>query len=111
MSDQSNKKSIGALWKGKSSGGTDYIKGNVEINGEKHKIIVFKNTYKSKKEDPDYKVYESTDLQSQGRGQQRSGSNTSQQRPAMRQNPRPAQRNEEFVTPDGAAGQDDGSDF
>ena len=49
-------KSIGALWI--MSGDKDeYWKGNIEIDGEKHNVIVFKNSYKKDKQ-PDFKIYE-----------------------------------------------------
>lgn len=57
---QENKsKDIGALWLNDSKAGTKYMAGNIEINGEKIKIVVFKNTYKKRDVEPDYKIYKS----------------------------------------------------
>jgi uncharacterized protein (DUF736 family) len=60
-----NENKIGALWL-KEKNGKKYFSGQVEINGEKHNIVVFKNTYKQEEKHPDYNV-----LLSQG-GQQNS---------------------------------------
>jgi uncharacterized protein (DUF736 family) len=47
--------SIGALWIKESEKG-EYMSGVVEVNGEKHPIVVFKNTYKEKENQPDYRI-------------------------------------------------------
>lgn len=39
--------------------GNEYFSGNIEVNGEKLKVIVFKNTYKDKENSPDYLIYNS----------------------------------------------------
>lgn len=48
--------SIGALWfqKGKKM---NYMSGQIEIEGELHKIVVFKNDYKKEDKQPDYRIY------------------------------------------------------
>lgn len=47
--------SIGALWINESEKGK-YMSGVVEINGEKHPIVVFKNSYKKEEKHPDYRI-------------------------------------------------------
>lgn len=53
-------KSIGALWLNESKAGKKYMSGSIEIDGVKHKVVVFKNDYKEEDKHPDYKVYPST---------------------------------------------------
>lgn len=48
-------KSIGALWIKKGNKG-EYLTGNIEINGVKQNITIFKNTYK-KDNQPDYRIF------------------------------------------------------
>ena len=50
-----NNDNIGALWIKEGKKG-DYFTGNIEINDEKIKIVVFKNNYKSKDNQPDYRI-------------------------------------------------------
>ena len=50
-------KDIGCLWLNESKNGNKYMAGNVEIDGVKHKIVVFKNTYKDDEKKPDYRIY------------------------------------------------------
>ena len=57
-----NEKSIGALWIKTSKNGNKYMSGEVEINGQKHKITVFKNNYKEKETHPDYKIMPQTEM-------------------------------------------------
>lgn len=49
-------KSIGAFWKKISVKGTNYMSGNIEINGKKIQLVVFENK-KEKENQPDYKIY------------------------------------------------------
>ena len=49
--------SIGALWKKTGQKG-EYMTGEVEVNGVKQRIVVFKNSYKEKKTQPDYRIRE-----------------------------------------------------
>ena len=56
--------SIGALWV-KGEGGKKFMTGNVEINGEKYAIVVFKNTYKKEDKHPDYRIYAARERQKQ----------------------------------------------
>lgn len=51
-----DQKSIGGLWIGESKNGTKLMKGNIEIDGKKEYIIIFKNNYKKDKQ-PDYMIY------------------------------------------------------
>lgn len=50
-------KDIGALWVQTGKNG-EYWSGSIEINGTKQNVLVFKNTYKNKETQPDFKVYE-----------------------------------------------------
>lgn len=58
--------SIGALWLGESKNGTKYMSGEVEIDGVKHKIIVFKNKYKEEDRHPDYRILPKQERQDAG---------------------------------------------
>jgi len=49
-------KPIGGLWISESKNGNKLMKGNIEINGKKEYIIIFKNNYKKDKQ-PDYMIY------------------------------------------------------
>lgn len=49
-------KSIGGLWITEGKNGKKFMKGNVEINGQKEYIIIFKNNYKKDRQ-PDYMIY------------------------------------------------------
>ena len=57
-------KDIGALWLKDGKNGK-FMSGKIEIDGQAHDIVVFKNGYKEKPNQPDYKIYPS-----QPRGQQ-----------------------------------------
>ena len=52
-------KPIGALWSKVSAKGADFMAGNVEINGEKTEIVIFKNDKGDNEKRPDWKIYES----------------------------------------------------
>lgn len=52
-------KPIGALWIKTSSKGTEFLIGNVEIDGLKTEIVVFKNDKGENEKRPDYKIYKS----------------------------------------------------
>lgn len=58
MSEE-KEKSIGALWAKQSSKG-EYFTGQLELNDEKIKIVVFKNNYKKEDKHPDWKIFLST---------------------------------------------------
>ena len=60
---KNNNKSIGALWMKKSDGGTDYLKGNLELGPlfPKVEIVVFKNEKKTEAQ-PDYRILVSQPL-------------------------------------------------
>ena len=51
---------IGALWKKEGQKGT-FLSGTIEINGEKHKILVFKNDRKKMDKHPDYQIVQASD--------------------------------------------------
>ena len=53
-------KACGALWKNESKNGMTYLSGNIEIDGVKHRIVVFKNTFKDDAKKPDYRIFPST---------------------------------------------------
>ena len=46
---------IGALW-AKESGGNKFLSGEVEVDGQKVRIVVFKNNRKEKETHPDYNI-------------------------------------------------------
>lgn len=56
MENQTPNPSIGALWEKFTKAGQSYFTGNVEVNGAKIKIVVFKNNKKSKETQPDYNI-------------------------------------------------------
>lgn len=55
MADEKNQ-SIGALWEKQSKKGT-WFSGQIEIEGEKIPIVVFKNDYKKEDKHPDWKIF------------------------------------------------------
>lgn len=55
---------LGALWKKTSQKGEVLMSGEIEINGVKTKIVVFKNSHKEQEKQPDYNI-----LLSEERGQ------------------------------------------
>jgi len=54
MSDK--EKPVGALWKKEGQYG-HYYSGEIEINGEKIRIVCFANQHKKESKHPDYKIY------------------------------------------------------
>jgi len=63
-------KDIGALWVKEGQHGK-YMSGSVEINGEKIRIVVFKNNYKQEDKYPDYRIYRAkSQQQAQGGAQE-----------------------------------------
>lgn len=58
----------GALWLKVSKNGLTFMSGVIEIAGQKHKIVVFKNKQKKTDKHPDYQILLSEDRQ---QGQQR----------------------------------------
>ena len=58
-----NKKSnIGGLWLKTSKAGNKFMSGSIEIEGNKHQFIVFKNKHKDSEKHPDYVILPSTPL-------------------------------------------------
>lgn len=54
---------IGALWSKIAKNGYEYFSGYVEINGEKHQIVIFENPRKGDGEKyPVFRIYESRPL-------------------------------------------------
>ena len=54
---------IGALWVKENKNGKKYLSGEIEFNGEKVRIVIFKNTYKKEKKHPDYIIKKSENKQ------------------------------------------------
>lgn len=52
-------KYIGALWVKKSKKGQDFFSGNVEVNGIKVDIVVFRNNKDGNEKRPDYQILKS----------------------------------------------------
>jgi len=50
---------IGALWLKESSKGKKYFSGQIELNGEKTQIVVFKNNKDGVETRPDYQIFKS----------------------------------------------------
>lgn len=48
--------SIGCFWEKEGQNGT-YMSGVVEIDGVKHSVVVFKNSYKKEDKQPDWRIY------------------------------------------------------
>lgn len=52
---------IGALWIRETRGGGQHMTGEVEIDGRKHRIVVFKNGYRTEENrQPHYTIYKDT---------------------------------------------------
>jgi len=54
-----NNNKIGALWKKTSAAGKEYMSGEIEINGEKIKIVCFSREDKKSEKEPDYDILKS----------------------------------------------------
>lgn len=55
---------IGALWLKNGKNG-QFLTGKIKINDEDLKIVIFKNTYKTKETQPDYSILKARDTQQQ----------------------------------------------
>ncbi|MCI0530060.1 MAG: hypothetical protein L0Y56_21670 [Nitrospira sp.] len=55
---KNNDRPIGALWRKKSDGGMDYLKGNIDLGPlfQKVEIVVFQNDKKTNGQ-PDYRIF------------------------------------------------------
>jgi len=58
--EMSDKKDIGVLWTHESKKGVKYLSGSIEIDGKKHEIVIFKNTFKQEAKHPDFRIFPST---------------------------------------------------
>ena len=54
-------KNIGGLWLKTGKAGKKFMTGRIEIDGIKHKFVVFKNKYKQQDNHPDYKIFPARD--------------------------------------------------
>lgn len=55
---------IGALWLNESKSGTKYMSGVIEVDGQKIKVVVFRNKYKEEGDNkPDYRILKSEEQQ------------------------------------------------
>ena len=58
MATKKNQDEIGALWINRDKNGDRFLAGDVEINQEKVRILVFKNGFKKEgSNDPDFRVH------------------------------------------------------
>jgi uncharacterized protein (DUF736 family) len=58
MNDRPKGDELGALWE-KDNGKGTFFTGNVLINGEKVKIVAFRNSHKTNANSPDYRILRS----------------------------------------------------
>jgi len=58
MSEQKKNDKIGALWERVGNKGP-WMSGEIEIDGVKHSVVVFKNTFKEKDTQPDWNILKS----------------------------------------------------
>lgn len=58
--------SLGALWINESKAGNKYMAGQIEVDGKKIKIVVFKNKFKEEEKHPDYRIFPSQPKEAQG---------------------------------------------
>lgn len=82
MSQQEKKKSIGGLYISESRSGLKYLSGFINVNGERIRIVAFKNKEKFSETTPDYSIMVSEPLgggggrsTSQSRGNYQNGGN------------------------------------
>jgi len=54
------RKKLGALWIKEISGGRKIMTGILEVNGDKIKVVAFRNTEKRTDKSPDFTIYEDT---------------------------------------------------
>ena len=58
MAFEKDPNELGVLW-AKTSARGDYFTGSIELNGEKHQIVVFKNGNKKSEKAPDWRIMRS----------------------------------------------------
>ena len=58
---EEKQKSIGGLWLKTGKTGNKFMSGSIEIEGIKHKFVVFENKYKREDKHPDYQIYPGRD--------------------------------------------------
>lgn len=79
MSDNNNEywqnRQLGGLWRYKNQKtGDTFFAGSIEIDGRKVRLICFKNNHKQPGEKtPDYRIYESEEMNQQGGNNKRGG--------------------------------------
>lgn len=52
-----SEKSIGGIWVNEKEGKGKWLNIQVDIEGQKYKLIAFKNRYKEGEKHPDYKIF------------------------------------------------------
>ena len=65
--EQNNRK-VGALWI-KEKNGKSFMAGEIVVNGDKHKVVAFKNTNKKNPKQPDWDILKSIPNQGLTTGQ------------------------------------------
>ena len=48
---------IGALWSKRDKNDEPFLSGQIEVNGEKKKILVFKNKHRKEDKHPNYRIF------------------------------------------------------
>jgi uncharacterized protein (DUF736 family) len=81
MAEQENR-NIGALWTKTSKAGNKFLAGNLEINGEKIEVVVFKNVDKKNEKGPDFSILLSTPYEGGGKTNTSSQPKKAPQKPA-----------------------------
>jgi len=65
-----NRPSCGGLWSRTSRQGNKFLSGEIELGGQKYRIVIFANGLKKAGEKtPDYRIFESEPPQTQGAGE------------------------------------------
>ncbi|MGE0450863.1 MAG: hypothetical protein AB7Q29_14915 [Vicinamibacterales bacterium] len=48
---------MGALWRKETRDHQEYLSGEVVVDGQKHRLVVFRNGYKANDRQPDFIIY------------------------------------------------------